>query len=165
MGLKSYWKEKGTAKWDSSSMFRYLMELMKTWGQKPQVLNLTNFPSHWTNRLIYFFFLTETPPPGYISEDGETSDQQLNQSMDTGKIYFFHYFEDLGLLVVTTLRWGMNSDQTTMAVAFCTPWCFCLKYHFQSFMNKIVFCWGNAFETFCTVLSTFHLFCNKSIQV
>ncbi|RMB92640.1 hypothetical protein DUI87_30949 [Hirundo rustica rustica] len=25
----------------------------------------------------------ETPPPGYISEDGETSDQQLNQSMDT----------------------------------------------------------------------------------
>ncbi|NXU60420.1 SMAD2 protein, partial [Horornis vulcanius] len=29
-------------------------------------------------------FLIETPPPGYISEDGETSDQQLNQSMDTG---------------------------------------------------------------------------------
>ncbi|XP_043944921.1 mothers against decapentaplegic homolog 2 [Protopterus annectens] len=26
----------------------------------------------------------ETPPPGYISEDGETSDQQMNQSMDTG---------------------------------------------------------------------------------
>ncbi|KGL74979.1 Mothers against decapentaplegic 2 [Tinamus guttatus] len=25
----------------------------------------------------------KTPPPGYISEDGETSDQQLNQSMDT----------------------------------------------------------------------------------
>ncbi|XP_070760902.1 mothers against decapentaplegic homolog 2 isoform X4 [Enoplosus armatus] len=26
----------------------------------------------------------ETPPPGYISEDGEASDQQMNQSMDTG---------------------------------------------------------------------------------
>ncbi|NXX98627.1 SMAD2 protein, partial [Centropus bengalensis] len=33
---------------------------------------------------FFNFFLTETPPPGYISEDGETSDQQLNQSMDTG---------------------------------------------------------------------------------
>lgn len=28
--------------------------------------------------------VTETPPPGYISEDGETSDQQMNQSMETG---------------------------------------------------------------------------------
>lgn len=28
----------------------------------------------------------ETPPPGYISEDGETSDQQMNQSMDTGTL-------------------------------------------------------------------------------
>jgi len=27
---------------------------------------------------------SETPPPGYISEDGEASDQQMNQSMDTG---------------------------------------------------------------------------------
>ncbi|KFP76033.1 Mothers against decapentaplegic 2, partial [Apaloderma vittatum] len=36
----------------------------------------------------------ETPPPGYISEDGETSDQQLNQSMDTA--YFFkNFFLDL----------------------------------------------------------------------
>lgn len=35
------------------------------------------------------FFLcvsTETPPPGYISEDGEASDQQMNQSMDTGTL-------------------------------------------------------------------------------
>lgn len=32
-----------------------------------------------------FYTSVETPPPGYISEDGETSDQQLNQSMDTGK--------------------------------------------------------------------------------
>jgi len=28
--------------------------------------------------------VTETPPPGYISEDGETSDHQMNRSMDTG---------------------------------------------------------------------------------
>lgn len=33
---------------------------------------------------------TETPPPGYISEDGEASDQQMNQSsMDTGTVEFF----------------------------------------------------------------------------
>lgn len=30
------------------------------------------------------FLSTETPPPGYISEDGEASDQQMNQSMETG---------------------------------------------------------------------------------
>eukprot|EP00066_Takifugu_rubripes_P024475 XP_011613741.1 PREDICTED: mothers against decapentaplegic homolog 2 isoform X2 [Takifugu rubripes] len=28
-------------------------------------------------------YIPETPPPGYISEDGEASDQQMNQSMDT----------------------------------------------------------------------------------
>ncbi|KAK0133994.1 Mothers against decapentaplegic 3 [Merluccius polli] len=28
--------------------------------------------------------VSETPPPGYLSEDGETSDHQLNHSMDTG---------------------------------------------------------------------------------
>lgn len=32
------------------------------------------------------FLSTETPPPGYISEDGEASDQQMNQSMDTGTL-------------------------------------------------------------------------------
>ncbi|KFQ77398.1 Mothers against decapentaplegic 2, partial [Phaethon lepturus] len=37
--------------------------------------------------------LSETPPPGYISEDGETSDQQLNQSMDTA--CFLNFFLDL----------------------------------------------------------------------
>lgn len=58
---------------------------------------------------MFGVFLTETPPPGYISEDGETSDQQLNQSMDTGKIYFFHYSEDLGLLVVIPLHSSLNS--------------------------------------------------------
>lgn len=38
-----------------------------------------------TSQLV-FFFSTETPPPGYISEDGEASDQQMNQSMDTGTL-------------------------------------------------------------------------------
>ncbi|TRY82033.1 hypothetical protein DNTS_006678 [Danionella cerebrum] len=28
-------------------------------------------------------YIPETPPPGYISEDGETSDHQMNRSMDT----------------------------------------------------------------------------------
>lgn len=32
------------------------------------------------------FVCTETPPPGYISEDGETSDQQMNQSMESGRL-------------------------------------------------------------------------------
>lgn len=31
-----------------------------------------------------FVCVAETPPPGYISEDGETSDHQMNRSMDTG---------------------------------------------------------------------------------
>ncbi|KFW84900.1 Mothers against decapentaplegic 2, partial [Manacus vitellinus] len=47
----------------------------------------SNFPSLSSSQCGFLFF-TETPPPGYISEDGETSDQQLNQSMDTGNIYF-----------------------------------------------------------------------------
>ncbi|MBN3319277.1 SMAD2 protein, partial [Atractosteus spatula] len=37
----------------------------------------------------------ETPPPGYISEDGETSDQQMNQSMDTVSICLLNYPEGL----------------------------------------------------------------------
>lgn len=36
------------------------------------------------------FFFTETPPPGYISEDGETSDQQMNQSMESGRLASVH---------------------------------------------------------------------------
>ena len=31
---------------------------------------------------------TETPPPGYLSEDGETNDHQLNHSMDTSETQF-----------------------------------------------------------------------------
>lgn len=31
-------------------------------------------------------FISETPPPGYLSEDGETSDHQMNHSMDTGSL-------------------------------------------------------------------------------
>uniref|UniRef100_A0A8C5M0F5 Mothers against decapentaplegic homolog n=1 Tax=Leptobrachium leishanense TaxID=445787 RepID=A0A8C5M0F5_9ANUR len=40
----------------------------------------TNFPAGIEPQSNY---IPETPPPGYISEDGETSDQQINQSMDT----------------------------------------------------------------------------------
>lgn len=32
--------------------------------------------------------LLETPPPGYLSEDGETSDHPMNPSMDAGKSSF-----------------------------------------------------------------------------
>lgn len=32
-----------------------------------------------------FLGVSETPPPGYLSEDGETSDHQMNHSMDAGK--------------------------------------------------------------------------------
>lgn len=31
------------------------------------------------------FWFPETPPPGYLSEDGETSDHQMNHSMDAGQ--------------------------------------------------------------------------------
>ncbi|XP_072570401.1 mothers against decapentaplegic homolog 2 isoform X1 [Paramormyrops kingsleyae] len=41
----------------------------------------TNFPAGIEPPNNY---IPETPPPGYISEDGETSDQQMNQSMETG---------------------------------------------------------------------------------
>ncbi|XP_032804919.1 mothers against decapentaplegic homolog 3 isoform X1 [Petromyzon marinus] len=40
----------------------------------------TNFPVGLEPQGNY---IPETPPPGYISEDGETSDQQMNHSMDT----------------------------------------------------------------------------------
>ncbi|KFO64630.1 Mothers against decapentaplegic 2, partial [Corvus brachyrhynchos] len=64
-----------------------------------RVKSYRSFPSHSTNRWI-FLFLIETPPPGYISEDGETSDQQLNQSMDTASksvlsLVFKIFFLDL----------------------------------------------------------------------
>ncbi|XP_055081650.1 mothers against decapentaplegic homolog 2 isoform X2 [Periophthalmus magnuspinnatus] len=41
----------------------------------------TNFPAGIDPPNNY---IPETPPPGYISEDGETSDQQMNQSMESG---------------------------------------------------------------------------------
>ncbi|XP_016406215.1 mothers against decapentaplegic homolog 2-like [Sinocyclocheilus rhinocerous] len=41
----------------------------------------TNFPTGIEPPNNY---IPETPPTGYISEDGEASDQQMNQSMDTG---------------------------------------------------------------------------------
>uniref|UniRef100_A0A672G9W8 Mothers against decapentaplegic homolog n=1 Tax=Salarias fasciatus TaxID=181472 RepID=A0A672G9W8_SALFA len=43
----------------------------------------TNFPAGIEPPNNY---IPETPPPGYISEDGEASDQQMNQSMDTGTL-------------------------------------------------------------------------------
>lgn len=33
--------------------------------------------------MCVFVFVLETPPPGYLSEDGETSDHQMTHSMDT----------------------------------------------------------------------------------
>uniref|UniRef100_A0A8C6WHC1 Mothers against decapentaplegic homolog n=1 Tax=Neogobius melanostomus TaxID=47308 RepID=A0A8C6WHC1_9GOBI len=41
----------------------------------------TNFPAGIDPPNNY---IPETPPPGYISEDGENSDQQMNQSMESG---------------------------------------------------------------------------------
>lgn len=42
----------------------------------------------WPHSHLYcskaaFVFVPETPPPGYLSEDGETSDHQMTHSMDT----------------------------------------------------------------------------------
>ncbi|KAM6902754.1 mothers against decapentaplegic homolog 2 isoform 5-T5 [Xenentodon cancila] len=41
----------------------------------------TNFPAGIDPPNNY---IPDTPPPGYMSEDGETSDQQMNQSMESG---------------------------------------------------------------------------------
>ncbi|KAK6476943.1 mothers against decapentaplegic-like protein 3 isoform X1 [Huso huso] len=41
----------------------------------------TNFPAGIEPQSNY---IPETPPPGYLSEDGETSDHQMNHSMDAG---------------------------------------------------------------------------------
>ncbi|KFP98944.1 Mothers against decapentaplegic 3, partial [Haliaeetus albicilla] len=35
---------------------------------------------------------SKTPPPGYLSEDGETSDHQMNPSMDAGPVIHFAFF-------------------------------------------------------------------------
>uniref|UniRef100_A0AAY4DJT6 Mothers against decapentaplegic homolog n=1 Tax=Denticeps clupeoides TaxID=299321 RepID=A0AAY4DJT6_9TELE len=42
----------------------------------------TNFPAGIEPQGNY---IPETPPPGYVSEDGETSDHQMSHSMDTSK--------------------------------------------------------------------------------
>uniref|UniRef100_A0ACB8E4X9 Mothers against decapentaplegic 3 n=1 Tax=Sphaerodactylus townsendi TaxID=933632 RepID=A0ACB8E4X9_9SAUR len=42
----------------------------------------TNFPAGIEPQSNY---IPETPPPGYLSEDGETSDHQMNHSMDAGR--------------------------------------------------------------------------------
>lgn len=41
------------------------------------------FASKVFKRMCVFVFVSETPPPGYLSEDGETSDHQMTHSMDT----------------------------------------------------------------------------------
>ncbi|XP_017266207.1 mothers against decapentaplegic homolog 2 isoform X1 [Kryptolebias marmoratus] len=41
----------------------------------------TNFPAGIDPPNNY---IPDTPPPGYMSEDGETNDQQMNQSMESG---------------------------------------------------------------------------------
>jgi len=38
----------------------------------------------WCLITLCLIYASETPPPGYLSEDGETSDHQMNHSMDTG---------------------------------------------------------------------------------
>ncbi|MEQ2278025.1 Mothers against decapentaplegic 2, partial [Xenotaenia resolanae] len=43
----------------------------------------TNFPAGIDPPNNY---IPDTPPPGYMSEDGETSDQQMNQSMESGRL-------------------------------------------------------------------------------
>lgn len=40
--------------------------------------------------------VAETPPPGYISEDGETSDHQMNRSMDTGDAAYRQFITQCG---------------------------------------------------------------------
>lgn len=60
--------------------------------KNPKQIDLYNKSSGLGSSLSQYHFIalfcfidwTETPPPGYISEDGEASDQQMNQSMDTG---------------------------------------------------------------------------------
>ncbi|KAM9854254.1 mothers against decapentaplegic homolog 3b isoform 3-T3 [Aulostomus maculatus] len=47
----------------------------------PSIPENTNFPAGIEPQSNY---IPETPPPGYLSEDGETNDHQLNHSMDTG---------------------------------------------------------------------------------
>ncbi|CAB1331781.1 unnamed protein product, partial [Coregonus sp. 'balchen'] len=42
----------------------------------------TNFPAGIEPQSNY---IPETPPPGYLSEDGEASDHHLNNSVDTGQ--------------------------------------------------------------------------------
>lgn len=71
-----------------SCEFPLLLPLHHFWGKmlywlkKIDKLKVTS----QLNFLLLHTISTETPPPGYISEDGEASDQQMNQSMDTGNL-------------------------------------------------------------------------------
>lgn len=57
-------------------MYKRSLEIFKPWVHWDLELNLS-----------LFLYVTETPPPGYLSEDSETHDHQLNHSMDTGESY------------------------------------------------------------------------------
>uniref|UniRef100_G3NN41 Mothers against decapentaplegic homolog n=1 Tax=Gasterosteus aculeatus aculeatus TaxID=481459 RepID=G3NN41_GASAC len=48
----------------------------------PSIPENTNFPADIEPQSNY---IPETPPPGYLSEDGETNDHHLNHSMETGE--------------------------------------------------------------------------------
>lgn len=64
-------------------------ELIFVFFSTPLLRLSQNVQQCFTKNIFLFHicvFSTETPPPGYISEDGETSDQQMNQSMETGRI-------------------------------------------------------------------------------
>ncbi|MGH0160537.1 UNVERIFIED_CONTAM: hypothetical protein FKN15_062662 [Acipenser sinensis] len=50
----------------------------------------TNFPAGIEPQSNY---IPETPPPGYLSEDGETSDHQMNHSMDAADLQPVTYCE------------------------------------------------------------------------
>lgn len=54
--------------------------------QKKKNTNAYTKVNHFFHYIMFSCF-TETPPPGYLSEDGETNDHQLNHSMDTGETW------------------------------------------------------------------------------
>ena len=78
----------------------------------------TNFPAGIEPQSNY---IPETPPPGYISEDGETSDQQLNQSMDTGSP---------AELSPTTLS-PVNYSLDLQPVTYSEPACWCSIAYYE----------------------------------
>lgn len=56
--------------------------------------------------------ISETPPPGYLSEDGETSDHQMTHSMDTGS-------PNLSPNPVSPTHSNLGKDWVCVCVLFC----------------------------------------------